>query len=312
MTFPEHVSHVPIGAQHQIELRQLRYFVAVADERHFHHAADLLGIAQPSLSQQIGRLERMLGTDLFVRGGRQIELTQAGQAFLVDVRQAIELASRAVEAVRAIALGNTGVLRIGTYALNLAPAAARLVQEFRSRFPVAEIRSCASPGNESLDALNERRVDVAILLFPFRSFASVDHLVLGTNEAVAVVPTSHRLVDLDPIPSRELQSEKLLVWPRRYNPELTDYVRKTFFPEVEDDRWVETSDIADALMRVQDGEGIAITHPRLAELAIPQLVFRRIDPPPRCDYGIVWLESAEEPLLKSFLNLARERASRVS
>ena len=103
------------------DLRQFRYFIAVAEERHFGRAAAHLHIAQSGLSQQILKLERSVGVQLLVRDRRGVEITDAGEAFLDCARLTLEMADRAVESAKAAERGKTGLLRVGTTVIGMPP-----------------------------------------------------------------------------------------------------------------------------------------------------------------------------------------------
>src|SRR5688500_13735253 len=122
-----------------IELRHLRYFAAVAEELHFGRAARRLGIAQPPLSQQIARLEEMLGCALFTRRPR-VALTPAGEALLVTARRAMAQVASGVEAVRRAGQGEAGVLTVGFAASVMLGPLPPVIRAFRARHPGVELQ----------------------------------------------------------------------------------------------------------------------------------------------------------------------------
>src|SRR6267378_6736053 len=144
-----------------MELRHLKYFVAVAEERSFMGAATRLRVAQPSLSKQIRDLEVELGTALFERGPRGVRLTAAGRVFLVEARHTLDVASRAVASARGAALGRDSLLRfahgeLSSYGTDLE----NLLARFRDTNPEAQVEISSNHDGEIFHALRERRVDV--------------------------------------------------------------------------------------------------------------------------------------------------------
>ncbi len=123
-----------------LELRHLRYFLAVAEEGNFTRAAARVGIGQPPLSQQIQALERDLGTPLFRRTHAGAELTAAGDAFLGEVRRVLVDVERAAETARRVARGESGRLRLGfTASAAFNPVVPRLIRDFRRQWPQVEL-----------------------------------------------------------------------------------------------------------------------------------------------------------------------------
>jgi DNA-binding transcriptional LysR family regulator len=295
-----------------VELRQLRYFVAVAEERHFGHAAVRLGIAQPGLSQQIKSLERAIGVQLLERDKRHVEMTSAGEAFLYYARLAIELAERAGESARTAALGKTGLLRVGTRALGVPPIAEELLRQFGARFPEVDVDLRPGLVRQSIERLTSREVDVAIVLSPFDAPPDSHYLRLGALEALIVLPLGHRLASLDRIPRSELFSETFLGLPRSFNPVFVDHLNEMLFGQTRHDRLIEVSDLNETgrLCRVAAGEGISVVDPSVLSLGISEVEFRRLeDPAPEIEYGIVWLDSSASPFVASFVELADRLAA---
>src|SRR5467141_1632981 len=202
-----------------MELRHLRYFVAVAEERSFSGAATRLRVAQPSLSKQIRDLETELGTVLFERGPRGVRLTAAGRAFLVEARRTIDVASRAVASARGAALGRDSPLRfahgeLSVYGTDLE----NLLAKFRDANPEAQIEISSSHDGEIFHALRERRVDVGSVFvaeWPVPGFAA-DRLIDASVTGV-LLPGSHPLAAQ---PSIQLAQLGALTWlnsaPRRW------------------------------------------------------------------------------------------------
>jgi DNA-binding transcriptional LysR family regulator len=149
-----------------IELRHLRYFVTLAEELHFGRAAARLGIAQPPLSQQIQRLELVLGTRLFERTSRKVQLTDAGQALLVEARRVLMAAETAVEAARRAGRGESGELRVAFAATVMFLDLPRIIREFRSRFPAVHLDLREMPTGPQLTALRQGDIDIGFVREP--------------------------------------------------------------------------------------------------------------------------------------------------
>lgn len=151
-----------------MELRHLRYFTVVADELHFTRAAARLGIGQPPLSQQIQQLEREIGTPLFLRLPRGVELTEAGAQFLEDARAILASADRAIDTARRLGRGEHGAITVGfTASAVFHPYLPRAIRAFRDRYPDVRISLTESNTVSLLRGLRENQVDVAFVRPPY-------------------------------------------------------------------------------------------------------------------------------------------------
>lgn len=296
-----------------VELRQFRYFVAVAEERHFGRAAARLHIAQPGLSQQIKRLERAVGAQLLLRGPRGVELTEAGQAFLDQARLSLELADRAVASALQAERGKKGLLRVGAPALAIPPVAQSLLREFGTRFPDVEVEIHPAFHPQLLESLRTHALDVAIVLSPFRSVDPAPRFMpLGTLELMVVLPVGHRLTGLERVPRSELLTEPFLDWPRTVNPELIDHVHALLFETGEHPRSVPISELDEARRFALVAEGRGITTAVLGlpgEHHTPGVVLRQFEEPvPFIEYGVAWASTQSSPYVPDFLDVARSFA----
>lgn len=206
-----------------MELRQLRYFVAVAEELHFTRAAARLGIAQPPLSQQIRGLEREIGVQLFHRTKRRVELTEAGRVLLQGARRVLAEAERAEEDASRAARGEVGHLAIGfvgTAAVDVLP---RVIRDYRNRFPDVRLTLHQLPTEQQVTRLRSGEIQVGFVRLPVADASlSVDTVL---REAVlAVVPEDHRLAELGEIELRELADERFILFPRSFGPGLHDRI----------------------------------------------------------------------------------------
>jgi DNA-binding transcriptional LysR family regulator len=293
-----------------VELRQFRYFVAVAEEAHFGKAASRLRIAQPGLSQQIKKLERSVGAQLLIRDPRGVKLTGPGRAFLEQARLTLELADRAVASARLAERGKKGLLRVGTPALGVPPVADTVLQVFAERFPNVEVELHPLFHPQLIDAVSTHSLDVAIVLSPFKAVEPpLGYLQLGRFELMAVLPEGHRLAELERLPRADLLDEPFLDWPRNMNPELVDHIHRVVFGTVEHPRSVEIPELEEArrFAQVANGRGIAITAvPGQVERHIPGIVFRPIEEPtPFIEYGVAWASTRTSPFVPAFLDVAR-------
>jgi DNA-binding transcriptional LysR family regulator len=293
-----------------VELRQFRYFVAVAEELHFGKAARRLHIAQSGLSQQIGRLERLVGVRLFTRDRRRgVQLTEAGQAFLDHARLTIELADRAVASVALAERGRSALLKLGTPVLGIPVAAEVVLREFEIRHPDIEVEIHPRFNPDLIDGISTHALDVAVVLSPFKSVEPLPRYEqLGTFELVVIVPEAHRWAGLESVPRRELVQEPFLDWPHNIDPEMIDHIHRVAFGATRHPLALSVPEIEDArrLERVANGEGFAIAVlPPGPEHHAPGVAFRPVEEPtPLVGYGIVWSQGHPSPALESFLDVA--------
>ncbi len=207
----------------RMELRQLRYFVAVAEERHFGRAAARLFIAQPALSQQIKRLEGLVGAKLLERTTRQVSLTPEGEALLPEARLALVHADRAGEAVRQSLYGEIGTLRIGfvsSAALATVPRLTSAIVDLNARlaFDLTELTT-----DSQLERLRTGDLDLGVVRDVGRADGLTMQRLLDEPLWVAV-HQSHRLADHSRVRLEELADEDFVMFPRTSVPQLFDHL----------------------------------------------------------------------------------------
>lgn len=293
----------------RMELKRFRYFIAVAEEKHFGRAAERLGIAQPGLSQQIKALERSLDTQLLTRHSRGADLTEAGAAFLVQARLAVEFAERAVASARLPERGKSAVLKVGTRAAGIPPVAQRLLENFITTHPEAEVEVHPGFVPQLIEGLSRRSIDVATLLRPFVAEPPLNFMRLGSLNLKVALPEDHRLATLERVPPAELLNEPFLDWPRSGNPPLYDHAHRMLFGSEKHPRLVEAAEFVDSrrLPHVAAGEAISVVV--LEPPPFPGVVIRPFeDPAPAFEYGLGWYEPHLSPLVPAFVELAAKLA----
>ncbi|WP_309076209.1 LysR substrate-binding domain-containing protein [Paenarthrobacter sp.] len=285
-----------------METRQLRYFIAVAEERHFGRAAVRLHMAQPPLSQQIRQLEDQLGTPLLVRTTRKVELTPAGQVLLDRGRVLLEELVKLESDVQQVGAGATGVLRVGftgTATYRLMPI---IVQSARRNLPGLRITvqgEMLTPEMET--ALEEGRLDVAVLRPPIRSEA-VAHKLLEQDRLVAALPADSPLAEQGTLKIADLASQSFIGYPSHsvVSGIFQDTCRKAGFQPRLVQEAKETSTL---LSLVAAGMGIALVPMTSRMFSFQGVVFRPLHNPPPVDLAVAWNRNNETPLIQSFLTL---------
>ncbi|WGS19643.1 MULTISPECIES: LysR substrate-binding domain-containing protein [unclassified Bradyrhizobium] len=182
-----------------MDYRQLRYFIAVAEELSFSRAAKRLHVSQPPLSTQIKAMEDELGTRLLARTRRAVELTQAGQLLLEHARRAVSELDLASETVRRAARGEAGVVRVGfTDSVPMLDMFAELFRSFRSSYPRVKIELRHMSTAKQLQAIADAELDVAIMRPPldFRPAADLQVHVVWRDRLMAFLPLDHPLADI--------------------------------------------------------------------------------------------------------------------
>lgn len=206
-----------------MELRQLRYFIAVAEEMHFNRAAERLHIAQPALSQQIQRLERNLKTQLFIRTTRSVEITDTGRVLLEAARRVVSEAERAQSQVELATLGSTGLLRVGfvsSAALSLLPVMVNRMHEF---LPQVRFQLQENTTERQIQAVLDGQLDVGIVR-EIEPIEGIHTTPLKREALVVAVPETHRLAEHTRVSLTELAGEGFVVFPRNQVSRLYDLI----------------------------------------------------------------------------------------
>jgi LysR family transcriptional regulator, benzoate and cis,cis-muconate-responsive activator of ben and cat genes len=257
-----------------VELRHLRYFVAVADELNFRRAAARLRISQPPLSQQIRRLEDELGAPLFLRTRRRVELTDAGRALLEHARPLIEQVERLPAIVTGAARGETGTLILGFVASSSYALLPTLLRAFRAERPGVEVRLRELSSARQLSALASRSIDVGLLRPPVldETIATV-HLL--AEPLVVALPQDHPLTRKPAIRVRELSAEPFVLFPAALGGGFAELVLRLcagagFTPRVEQ----EADELQTIVNLVAAGVGVSLVPSALIELKRPGISYR--------------------------------------
>jgi DNA-binding transcriptional LysR family regulator len=205
-----------------MELRQLRYFLAVAEHLHFTDAAAHLGIAQPPLSQQILKLEREIGTKLFIRHPRRVELTEAGCLLRESAQRIVDEAQRAIVEVRNAGRGESGapVARFRRVD-RIHPAVAALMQRYRDRYENVLIGCEEGNSAQMIEEVCDRKLDAALVRVPLNCRDLVVEPLIE-EDMLVVLPPGHRLSKRRRIDLVDLASDPFILYPRSIGPNLYD------------------------------------------------------------------------------------------
>jgi DNA-binding transcriptional LysR family regulator len=291
-----------------MELRQLRYFVAVAEERHFGRAAARLHIAQPPLSQQIRRFEAELGEPLLYRTTRSVELSPAGEVLLERAREILAAADAAVDDARRAARGEYGRLAIGftgsaTYAMLPSLAVA-----LRRELPgvVLDLRGeLLTPAQVS--RLLDGTLDVGVLRPPVRD-RDLRIEVLRSEPLIAVLPETHRLAAAQTVPLEEFAGEPFVTYPSHFRSVLHDAVEDAcaahgFRPVAAH----EVSETATLVSFVAAGLGVSLVPASVSTMTVRGAIYRPLaDDATRVELAVAWRRDDERPVLARALDVIRQ------
>ena len=281
-----------------VELRHPRYFVAVAEELHFGRAARRLHIAQPPLSQQIARLESLVGYPLFERRPR-VALTEPGKVLLAVAHRTLAQVAQGIDATRRAGRGESGVLTVGFAASAMLTAMPRVFHAFRAQYPAVELRLREMSTSAQRDALKAGFLDVGFLREPAPDASLLAEPVVR-EPFVAVLPPGHPLAREGAIPLNVMEDEPFVLFPRTVAPTLYDQVLGLcrdagFHPKQvqEAQEWLTIVSLVDAGLGVslvpasfrRLGWGGVSYHPLTPEGGRTTLALcrRREDPPPALD-----------------------------
>jgi DNA-binding transcriptional LysR family regulator len=206
-----------------MELRHLRYFMAVGEEQHYGRAARRLRVAQPALSRQIQDLEDELGLKLFERLPRGVKLSAAGKLFLEDARRILQEVSEAAVRAGRVASGRSGTLRVGfTENSSWRGVVPESFRRFRDRQPDAELQLLPEGSLAQLEAIRSGRLDAGFVNFMPKSDPELDQLLVARQHVELAAPRSHPLTRLKKLRLRDLTEAPFIWFPRRANPAFYD------------------------------------------------------------------------------------------
>jgi DNA-binding transcriptional LysR family regulator len=297
-----------------MELRHLRYFVAVAEELNFTRAAKRLGIKQPPLSLQIRKFEKEIGTPLFRRRTRGVELTDAGKLMLEEARVILRQVERAKTGVRRRARGETGRINIGssggTYFHPLIPA---IIREYGTRYPDIVLAPEASNTPLLVARLRAGQIDIAFIRPPISDSEGLATELLVEEDTVMVLPTGHVLEGAPSAPLAALAKEAFVLYPRTINPGNYDAIiaachRAGFNPVLGQ----EAPQVVSVAPMVAAGLGVSIVPRSTSRIHADGVFYLPIEgDAPRAEICLAHRRDDRSPAVQNFVAVAR-RATRAA
>ncbi|MDW3681567.1 LysR family transcriptional regulator [Cupriavidus sp. CV2] len=306
-----------------MDLRQLRYFVTVAEELHFGRAAQRLTMTQPPLSQQIQALEEEIGVQLFARTRRSVALTPAGQQWLPEVRRVLADAAALPGLAQRLARGEAGTLSLAFVSTADYGILPDLLRSFRARHPNVQLQLREATSDIQLEALMDGGIDAGLVIRPQLPAMphGVAYLPLVREPLVLAVPEGWRpggaKAGEEGVSLRDAAHEPLIIFPRRSAPAFYDiitgcYAREGLTPVIAQ----EAIQMQTIVSLVSAGMGVALVPASLCNLrrtGVSYLPLR--DAGPDIETGLVWREAGADsvsPVLRSFIEIAGALAAAMT
>lgn len=290
-----------------MELRQMREFLALAEERNFRRAAERLHMAQPPLTRQIRALEDEMGTLLFVRTPKGVELTEAGQVLLDEVPNLLSLANRAKERTQLAGKGRIGRLDIGIFGSGVLDVIPRLLARFHAERPEVQLELHNMTKAEQIAALRERRITVGFNRLVPHEPDLVIETVLRERLMVGLYK-GHRLCSQREVAVRDMDNEPLILYPNAPLPGLAQEVTNAFRREGARMNVVQSvEDVLTCVALVASGFGLCVTTESSASLRLPGVVYRPLNTRFLKDIELscVYRRESVSPILAAFLAVVR-------
>ncbi|MDB5755138.1 MAG: LysR family transcriptional regulator, partial [Massilia sp.] len=289
-----------------LDLRQLRYFVAVAEELHFGRAAARLHMTQPPLSQTIQALEELLGAALFLRTRRSVELTPAGQALLPEARRMLAHAAEMPELVRAAAAGESGRLSLAFVSSADYSVLPPFLRSYRAHYPQVQIVLQEATSDLQIEDLLHNRIDAGLLIppLPEKARAELDYLKVLDEPLILAAPAGlDALRGAGPVWLKDLPRLPLIIFPRPISPALHDAILACLraagiTPEIGQ----QAIQMQTIVSLVSAGMGLALVPQSVSNLMRPGVEYRALrDPSPQVETGLAWRRDNRSPVLLGFL-----------
>jgi len=293
-----------------LELRQLRYFVTVAEELHFGRAALRLHMTQPPLSQTIMALEELLGAPLFVRTRREVQLTPAGSALLPEARRLLTQAQELPALVQRAALGEAGRLSLAFVSSADYSVLPPLLRAYQASYPQVQIQLQEATSDLQLEELLAGRIDAGLLIppLPDKARLALDYLPVLAEPLVLAAPAGlAALATPGPVRLQQLPALPLIIFPRAISPALHDAILGVFAaagitPQIGQ----QAIQMQTIVSLVSAGMGYALVPQSVSNLMRPGVEYRPLqEPTPLVETGLAWRRDHTSPVLQGFLALLR-------
>lgn len=278
-----------------IELRQLRYFVVLAEELNFGRAARRLGISQPPLSRQIMELERELGVPLFDRTKQAVQLTVAGRVFLEETRRTLEQVSRSLEMAQRAHRGELGQIALGVAPLLEASAYPALEMHIRKAFPRLQMKRHVLPSEEQTPLIRSGALDAGLVRLPLEEHDSLALEFLFCEALVVMMREDNPLANRRALALKELSGQPRIAVRKKFNPASYRYIqalcdRNGFHPS----RIVPVDTTSELLNSVLRGDGVALVPASFKRQFTTGLHYARIRDK-NADVHVGWTYSRSNP-----------------
>lgn len=296
-----------------MELRHLRYFVAVAEELNFTRAAEKLRLAQPSLTRQIHNLETELGVRLLNRTKNQVSLTQEGISFLADAQRLVALSLESIRAVQRLGRGESDQLNLGylfKFNFDLLPAT---LKTFHQQCPEISVNLFDMSPAEQLVALAARKIDMAFVglrpLVTRKNMASLAWECVAHHDVVVVLPANHPLAKKRKVKIADLRSLFFVALSEETHPGSRDWLTSVcreagFTPRILQDVELESG----IMTFVAEGLGVTLARQQIQKLPHAGVVFRPLAASAKADYWVAWHGDNRSKALTQYIGIVKREA----
>ena len=288
-----------------MELRHLRYFVAVAENENISRAALKLHVSQPGISRQLHDLEDEIGFSLFERRGKTVRLTVAGKIFFSEARDILQRTADAVEKARA-GLASRAEINVGFIPALTMEILPRTLRAFRGSFPEVRVTLRDLFPEEALPLLHQRKLDIALTLLRQKLPREIDMKELARSEPCIFVGKTHPLAKSKFVSLNEVASEPLAIYSRKDHPGFHKHIKKLFAPFGLTPRiGSEHNSGSSLLAAVAAGHEVALLSSFVNHMAGPRLKLLKLRPAlPKCSIVALWRKDTEEEPVKAFIAAA--------
>ncbi|MBU6455090.1 MAG: LysR family transcriptional regulator [Cyanobacteria bacterium REEB67] len=292
-----------------MDIRHLRYFLAVAEELNFSRAAQRLNIAQPPLSQQIMQLEAHLGVQLFERETRPIRLTVAGLTLLEQARPLLKRFDQLETKLQLMGSGDTGTLAVGFISSAMYELLPDVLKQYRAKYPRVHLDLTELTGVEQEEALHEHSIDVAFIRGT-SSDPDFSGEILVEEPLVVAVPSQWELAGASALSLASLKDEPFVVFPTKPDATFSNFVRSCCLAAGFEPRIMqEANELQTAISLVASGIGLSLMPASVHNLQRIGVTYVPLkEPAPRTVISVLHRKNDPSPSLKNFLSVLQERS----